>query len=47
MVEEKQPMERIMRIVYEDEILQPPEIVFLWIENPEKAMKWQKNVKLK
>lgn len=37
--------ERIMRIVYEDEILQPPETVFLWIEDPEKAMKWQKNVK--
>ena len=34
-----------MRITYENEILQPPEIVFPWIEDPEKAMKWQKNVK--
>ncbi len=34
-----------MRIVYEDEILQPPEKVFPWIADPEKAMKWQKNVK--
>ncbi len=34
-----------MRIVYEDEILQLPEKVFLWIADPEKAMKWQKNVK--
>ena len=34
-----------MRIIYENEILRPPEIVFPWISEPEKAMKWQKNVK--
>lgn len=34
-----------MRITYENEILKPPEIVFQWIAEPEKAMKWQKNVK--
>ena len=34
-----------MRITYEHEILKPPEIVFPWIAEPEKAMKWQKNVK--
>ena len=34
-----------MRIVYEDEISHPPEKVFPWIEDPEKTMKWQKNVK--
>ena len=34
-----------MRITYENEILQSPEIVFPWIAEPEKAMKWQKNVK--
>jgi len=34
-----------MRITYENEILKPPEIVFPWIAKPEKAMKWQKNVK--
>jgi hypothetical protein len=34
-----------MRISYENEILKPPEIVFPWIAEPEKAMKWQKNVK--
>ena len=34
-----------MRITYENEILKPPEIVFPWISEPEKAMKWQKNVK--
>jgi len=34
-----------MRIVYEDEIIQLPEKVFPWIADPEKAMKWQKNVK--
>jgi len=33
-----------MRIVYENVISQPPEIVFPWIAEPEKAMKWQKNV---
>ncbi len=37
--------EEKMKIVYEDEIRQPPERVFPWIEDPEKAMKWQKNVK--
>ena len=34
-----------MIITYENEILKPPEIVFPWISEPEKAMKWQKNVK--
>lgn len=34
-----------MRITYENEILKPPEIVFPWIAEPEKAMKWQKEVK--
>jgi hypothetical protein len=34
-----------MRIAYENVISQPPEIVFPWIAEPEKAMKWQKNVK--
>ncbi len=34
-----------MRIKYENEILKPPEIVFPWIADPEKAMQWQKNVK--
>ena len=34
-----------MIITYENEILKPPEIVFPWIAEPEKAMKWQKNVK--
>ena len=34
-----------MRITYENEILKPPEIVFPWIAYPDKAMKWQKNVK--
>ncbi len=34
-----------MRIVYEAEIQQLPEKVFPWIADPEKAMKWQKNVK--
>ena len=34
-----------MIIIYENEILKPPEIVFPWISEPEKAMKWQKNVK--
>ena len=34
-----------MRIYYSNEILRPPEIVFPWIAEPEKAMKWQKNVK--
>ena len=34
-----------MRIVYENVISKPPEIVFPWIAEPEKAMKWQKDVK--
>jgi len=34
-----------MRIAYQNMILQPPEIVFPWVAEPEKAMKWQKNVK--
>jgi hypothetical protein len=34
-----------MRITYENVIYQPPEIVFPWIAEPEKAMQWQKNVK--
>lgn len=34
-----------MRIHYSNEVSKPPETVFPWIENPEKAMKWQKNVK--
>lgn len=34
-----------MRIAYEEVILKPPEVVFPWIAEPEKAMKWQKDVK--
>lgn len=34
-----------MRIHSSSEILRPPEIVFPWIAEPEKAMKWQQNVK--
>ena len=34
-----------MRIAYEDEIARPPDVVFPWIADPAKAMKWQKNVK--
>jgi hypothetical protein len=34
-----------MRIKYSKEILKSPEMVFPWIAEPEKAMKWQKNVK--
>ncbi len=34
-----------MRIAYENMISQPPEVVFPWIAEPQKAMKWQKNVK--
>jgi hypothetical protein len=37
--------ERRMKIKCEDEILLSPEKVFPWIAEPEKAMKWQKNVK--
>jgi hypothetical protein len=34
-----------MKVIYEDEISQTPEVVFPWIADPSKAMKWQKNVK--
>ena len=34
-----------MRIFCSNEILKPPDLVFPWIADPEKAMKWQKNVK--
>jgi hypothetical protein len=34
-----------MRITCVNEILQPPEIVFPWIAEPDKARQWQKNVK--
>lgn len=34
-----------MRVASETVILRPPEAVFPWISEPEKAMKWQKNVK--
>ncbi len=34
-----------MIIVFHKEILRPPEVVFPWISEPDKAMKWQKNVK--
>lgn len=34
-----------MRITYENVILKPPEFVFPWIAEPDKAMQWQKNVK--
>jgi hypothetical protein len=34
-----------MRIRYLNEIASPPEDVFPWIAVPEKAMRWQKNVK--
>jgi len=34
-----------MRIVYEAQIMRPPQLVFPWIAEPERAMKWQKNVK--
>jgi uncharacterized protein YndB with AHSA1/START domain len=39
------PREKMMKICFESEINQSPELVFPWIEDPEKAMKWQKNVK--
>lgn len=38
-------MNRAMRVFCSDEISRPPEIVFPWIADPEKAMKWQPNVK--
>lgn len=34
-----------MRITYANKILKPPEFVFPWIAEPDKAMQWQKNVK--
>ena len=34
-----------MRVTCENVILKPPQIVFPWIAEPDKAMKWQKNVK--
>lgn len=34
-----------MRIAYENTISQPPEVVFPWIADPQKAMQWQKQVK--
>jgi len=34
-----------MRITCATEILKPPEVVFPWIAEPDKAMQWQKNVK--
>lgn len=34
-----------MRIAYEHVIAKPPEDVFRWIAEPEKAVKWQRNVK--
>lgn len=34
-----------MRIHYANEIMKPPDIVFPWIAEPDKAMQWQKNVK--
>ena len=33
-----------MRVLYSTEISRPPEVVFPWIADPEKAMQWQKNV---
>jgi uncharacterized protein YndB with AHSA1/START domain len=35
----------MMRITYANEISKPPEFVFPWIAEPEKAMQWQPNVK--
>ncbi len=34
-----------MRITYEKMISQPAEAIFPWIAEPQKAMRWQKNVK--
>ena len=34
-----------MRITCATEILKPPDFVFPWIAEPDKAMQWQKNVK--
>lgn len=35
----------MMRITCTNKILKPPEVVFPWIAEPDKAMQWQKNVK--
>jgi uncharacterized protein YndB with AHSA1/START domain len=37
--------EQNMKIVFNCEINQSPELVFPWIEDPGKAMQWQKDVK--
>ena len=34
-----------MRVTCENKISKPPEVVFPWIAESEKAMRWQKNVK--
>jgi hypothetical protein len=34
-----------MRVTYQNVISKPPEVVFPWIAEPDRAMKWQKNVK--
>jgi len=34
-----------VRITYEEVIPRPPDVVFPWIAEPEKAMRWQKNVR--
>ena len=34
-----------MRIAFEDVIAKPPEVVFPWIAEPEKAMRWQTDVR--
>jgi hypothetical protein len=34
-----------MRVFCSDQISKPPEVVFPWIADPEKAMQWQTNVK--
>lgn len=33
-----------MKVTCEAKILKPPEAIFPWVAEPEKAMKWQKNV---
>ena len=35
-----------MRIIYANDICKSPEVVFPWIAEPNKAIQWQKNVKL-
>lgn len=34
-----------MKVTCENVISKPPEVVFPWMAQPEKAMKWQKNVR--